>query len=588
MTGDVSIPAVCAAPEVALDFETAYGPGYSVRDLGYSAYVRDPRFRGLLVAVSDGQQSAVAQPDRFPWHLLDGKILLAHNAGFDLAVFNRLRELCIIPTWVKPTTWYDTAALCAYTGYPRALDEAAEVLLGMKLDKSVRDRMAGTGDLFDQVDAYAMGDAQAAALIWQKLSPHWPEQERRLSGLTIEMGFRGVTLDQARAQRAFDELETEANAARVALPWFPAQAAASAKAIAAECKRHGIPAPDTTSAKDAVFDTWLEQYGETEPARYIRLVQDIRSLNRSARVLETMLARLRPDGRMDAHTMYFGAATGRWSGGGHGLNLQNLNRTEAGNADLRSCLVAAPGHKLVIVDLAQIEPRCLAWMAGDRAWLDLVRAGMNPYEAHARTAHGWSGTKLKAERPTLYALCKAERLGLGYGCGVEKFVTVAKTLGGLTITLEESQKIVKDFRRSNPAITRLWNNLESAFKRRHDQDYRLPLPSGRKLRYFAVDAEEMTATVVRSGPRYAFYGGKLCENLIQAMARDVFAEGLLRVEDAGFNPILTVHDEVICEVPEGAAADALPEIIRLMTVAPAWAPDLPIEAEGCLADHYKK
>ena len=120
MTGDVSIPAVCAAPEVALDFETAYGPGYSVRDLGYSAYVRDPRFRGLLVAVSDGQQSAVAQPDRFPWHLLDGKILLAHNAGFDLAVFNRLRELCIIPTWVKPTTWYDTAALCAYTGYPRA------------------------------------------------------------------------------------------------------------------------------------------------------------------------------------------------------------------------------------------------------------------------------------------------------------------------------------------------------------------------------------------------------------------------------------------------------------------------------------
>jgi DNA polymerase len=72
------------------------------------------------------------------------------------------------------------------------------------------------------------------------------------------------------------------------------------------------------------------------------------------------------------------------------------------------------------------------------------------------------------------------------------------------------------------------------------------------------------------------------------MARDVFAEGLLRVEAAGLNPILTVHDEVICEVPEAAAADTLPEIIRLMTVPPVWAPDLPIEAEGCLADHYRK
>jgi DNA polymerase len=582
------LAAACAAPEVALDFETAYGSGYSVQELGYSAYVRDPRFRALMVAVSNGQHSAACHPQDFPWHALHGKILLAHNAAFDLAVFERLRELGIIPPTIQPLAWHDTAALCTYAGAPRALDEAADVLLGLKIDKAVRQRMANGGDLFDAVDDYAATDAKAAALLWQKLAPHWPERERRLATLTSTMGFRGITLDQDRARKAFEGLETQADSARMALPWFPKQAAGSTKAIDAECKRHNIPPPDTTSAKDGAFDAWLEQHGETEPARYIRLVQEIRSLNRAARVLETMLSRVRPDGRIDAHTMYFGAATGRWSGGGHGLNLQNLNRAEAGNADLRACLVAAPGHKLVIVDLAQIEPRCLAWMAGDRAWLDLIRAGMNPYEAHARTAHGWSGTKLKSERPTLYALCKAERLGLGYGCGQDKFVTVAKALGGLTITVEESRKIVQDFRRTNPAITGLWNRLEAAFKRRHGQDYRLPLPSGRKLRYFDVDAEDMTAAVVRGGPRYSFYGGKLCENLIQAMARDVFAEGLLRVEDAGLNPILTVHDEVICEVPEAAAADALPEIIRLMTVSPVWAPDLPIEAEGCLADHYRK
>ena len=94
--------------------------------------------------------------------------------------------------------------------------------------------------------------------------------------------------------------------------------------------------------------------------------------------------------------------------------------------------------------------------------------------------------------------------------------------------------------------------------------------------------------VVRGGPRLRFYGGKLCENMIQAMARDVFAEGLLRVEAAGFNPILTVHDEVVCELPGAKAEAALPEIIRLMTVPPVWAPDLPLAAEGEVASHYRK
>jgi DNA polymerase len=578
----------CAASTVAIDFETAYGSGYSVQDLGYSAYVRDPRFRALLVAVAGGEHRASCRPSAFPWDLLHGKTLIAHNAAFDRAVFTRLQETGGIPSPVRPTAWHDTAALCAYLGAPRALDDAARVLFGITLDKSVRDRMAGGGDLFDNVADYAATDAQVAAMIWEKFSPFWPEHERRLAHLTAEMGFRGITLDRERAQRAFEGLEDQAESARMALPWFPGQAAASPKAIVEECRKHNIPPPDTTCAKDGVFDAWLEQYGRTEPARYIRLVQELRSLNRAAKVLETMLARVRPDGRIDTHTMYFGAATGRWSGGGHGLNLQNLNRVEAGNADLRACLIAAPGHKLVIVDLAQIEPRCLAWMAGDRAWLDLVRAGMNPYEAHAATAHGWHGEKLKSTRPTLYALCKAERLGLGYGCGAEKFVTVAKILGGLDLSLAESQRIVREFRVNNPAIIGLWRRLEAAFRTRAGQDYRLPLPSGRKLRYFAVSAEDMTAHVVKGGPRFTFYGGKLCENLIQAMARDVFAEGLLRVEEAGLNPILTVHDEVICELPEDRAEEALQEIIRLMTVPPAWAADLPVEAEGCITDYYRK
>jgi DNA polymerase I-like protein with 3'-5' exonuclease and polymerase domains len=579
---------LAAAPEVAIDFETVYSADYSVQDLGYSAYVRDSRFDALLVAVSDGDKSIVCNPRRFPWPALHGKALIAHNAAFDQAVFRRLQETGVIPPEVQPAGWHDTAALCAYIGAPRALDEAAAVLVGMTLDKSVRDRMRNGGDLFDRTDEYAAQDARAAALIWRKYGAFWPYHERRLSALTTAMGFRGISIDRKKAERIFQDLEDQAESARLSLPWVPAQAPASPKALAAECRKHGIPPPETTSTKEDAFDEWLEQYGATEPARLVRIVQEIRSLNRSAKVLETMLSRVRADERIDAHTLYFGASTGRWSGGGHGLNLQNLNRGDAGNADLRGCLVAPPGRKLVIADLSQIEPRCLAWMAGDRAWLDLVRSGVNPYEAQAMTAHGWKGQKLKHTNPRLYALSKAERLGLGYGCGAEKFVTVARVLGGIDISLEESRKIVRDFRRGNPTITSLWNRLEKAFSDRDGKHYRLPLPSGRKLRYFDVSREESTARVTLDGPRLNFYGGRLCENLIQAIARDVFADGLLRVEDAGLNPILTVHDEVICEVPEGQAEDALREALRLMTIPPAWAPDLPVAAEGEIAAFYKK
>jgi DNA polymerase len=579
---------LAAASEVALDFETHYAAGYSVTDMGYSAYVRDARFAALMVAVSDGEHSLAVPPARFPWSALHGKILVAHNAAFDMAVFGRLQQTGTIPPEVRPAAWHDTAALCACLAAPRALDEAAAVLLGMTLDKSVRTRARGGPDLFDNLSDYAAQDAVAAARIWRKYGAHWPQTERRLSALTIAMGFRGVAIDRSKAAGGFAHLEAQAESARTALPWYPDQPATSIKALAAECRRHGVPPPPSTRAKEADFDAWLERHADTMPARCARRILDIRSLNRAAKVLETMLARIRADGRIDAHTLYFGAATGRWSGGGHGLNLQNLNRADAGNADLRGCLVPGPGRKLVIVDLSQIEPRCLAWLAGDHAWLDLVRGGANPYEAHAVTAHRWTGKKLKAEDPLLYALCKAERLGLGYGCGPGKFVAVAKILGGLDLSFDECRRIVADFRAANPAIIALWNRLERAFAARDRTFYRLPLPSGRRLRYFEVDASDMTAAVTRGGPRFGFYGGKLCENMVQAMARDVFAEGLLRVEAAGLNPILTVHDEVVCDVPETDAAAACAEAVRLLTLTPEWAPGLPLAAEGTIATRYTK
>ena len=269
-------------------------------------------------------------------------------------------------------------------------------------------------------------------------------------------------------------------------------------------------------------------------------------------------------------------------------NCQNLNKEKDFDVDVRRMLIPRAGCVFVICDLAQIEPRCLAYLSGNWALLERIAGGESIYEAHARATMGWTGGSLKKEKPRLYGLGKARVLGLGYQCAAAKFVTVARIMGGIEITLAEAEKTVADFRRSNPLITGLWSKLEREFVSKQRETHFLKLPSGRYLRYFAVDAESMTAANERGGPRYNFYGGKLVENLIQGTARDVFAEGLLRVEDAGFPVLFHVHDEVIVEVPIAEAEVAKTEIERLMSICPSWLEGCPLGAEAVIATHYLK
>ena len=178
-------------------------------------------------------------------------------------------------------------------------------------------------------------------------------------------------------------------------------------------------------------------------------------------------------------------------------------------------------------------------------------------------------------------------LGLGYGAAAATFQNVAR-IYGVELDFEAAKQTVTDFRRSNPLITGLWAKLEREFVARHGQTYFLKLPSGRYLRYFAVDAETMTAANERGGTRFAFYGGKLVENYIQATARDVFAEGLLRVEDAGYRILFHVHDEVIVEVPENEAEAARADIEQVMSHCPDLLEGCPLGAEAIVANHYLK
>ena len=180
-------------------------------------------------------------------------------------------------------------------------------------------------------------------------------------------------------------------------------------------------------------------------------------------------------------------------------------------------------------------------------------------------------------------------LGLGYGAGATTFRNVARIMAGLELSAVEAKNTVNDFRRSNPKITALWANLEQRMQAKVGSTFFMRLPSGRTVRYFNVEnSEGLTATTVRGGRTEHFYGGKLTENIVQATARDVFAENVLRLDHAGVRILWTTHDEVVAECPESDAQALLELIEREFVHVPDWMPGLPLAAETMLSAHYCK
>jgi len=599
---------------VGLDFETFYSSAYSVSQMGNWAYCHDSRFNAWAVSVSDGERTCVCTPAEFPWGTISGREFVSHNREFDEAVFLRLEEMGIIGRdGARPSTWHCSAALCAFLQLPRDLAGAAKVVFGVQLDKDVRARAKGRErgpDLFGQSAedaAYAATDAEMALALWLELEKHWPVHERRLFDLTCDMGRRGLAVDWQYVGGNLADLNETVKAVSAALPWKPAL---SIPKFEEACAAIGTPPPRSTSANDPDFLSWVRDQIRSEAVTWARHMQRIRSANRTAKVLEGMRARRKPDARMAYELKYFGASTGRWSGGG-GLNMQNYNRKPAEGVDLRRCITAPSGHLLAVVDYSQIESRVLLFLAGDVETLDMFRANpmADAYEIHARATMGYveaESLKDYCERSGsgLRQLAKARVLGLGFGCGARRFVEVAQIMAGLDIGEDESERIVKEFRESNPRIVSLWQSLNDACASCDGGNYLLPLPCTQinpDLKRFLiyrdvkVDPPSHKATegwrgieCTVGGDRIKVYGGLLAENWTQATARDVLASTWLRCEASGYRPVLSVHDELVFEVPEASADEDLRRIVEIMEEPVSWAPGLPLRADGRLCSVYGK
>ena len=585
-------------PVFAIDFETFYDSTYSLKKMDAYSYVHHPKFDCYLMSVYGRDFKWVGHPKDFhQWHLFENVILVAHNAAFDSLVFKRLQEKSIIPHIGNPI-WRCTASLAVYLSAPRSLKGACKQLLNIDVDKTQRSKASGQSgaDLFgnEAMFAYALEDARLCFLLWEKFNHLWPAEEQELATLTFEWGQQGIAVDLQTLEKAIQTLETQRFNAVQNLPWVDdpdSDTPLSHSKLAVTCREAGIPCPGSLAMDDPDCEEWEEKYGPEYP-----WVDSMRTFRRTNMLLSRFYAvrsRVRKsDGCFPYALKYFGAVPGRWSGDA-GFNVQNMPRGELFGADLRKCFVPKSGNVFIIADLCQIEPRILAWLIEDEAFLSLVRSGVDIYEAHARSTMGYSDpTTLKEVDPDKRALAKARVLGLGYGCGPQKFVTVARNLGGIDISFADAKKTVADFRAKNPRISRLWNQLDRDFKRSAGGDYSIELPSGRVLRYFNVVKTPRgyyAAATERGGKLRSLYGCLLTENLVQATARDLFAEHLLQIHRAGIGRIVFhVHDEVIVEVPASNADEAREQIQTIMSITPDWLSGCPVAAESKILNRYTK
>ena len=592
----------------AIDFETYYDKENSITTLGQWHYLRSPASDIYMVAIQGPDVDYVGCPKKAPWAKIDGHKWVAHNYSFDGAVIERLREQGCVQA--KPVTWDCTANLSVAVGAPRNLLGASRELLGRTIDKDPRDKMHSkkwsdveNTEFGKEVLEYARQDAKACLGIYEKFSGDMLPVESELSRHTIDMGWRGIQVDQDAVAAGIKALQKVTWESENALPWIDETdgVVLSTKAFRRECTKAGIPWPTSLAENSEECALWESQYGEKVP--FVGIMRDWRKANSLLAKLKVMQGRIKPDGTMGYGLKYMGAHTGRWSGDSK-FNVQNLPRNEMFGVDLRGCIIPRPGKKFVICDLAQIEPRVLAWLSGNEGLLDAIRNGYGIYEAAAKNMGLWDGPKgtLKKTDAPLYQLVKAMVLGLGYGAGAKKFALIAKMQYGIDMTETKSNMIVNDFRTRNQPILDLWRKLEGDFQRaKADKQFEVGLPSGRVLTYRNIMSQwpdkqkydksgkarksAWTARVERGGPQIPFYGGKLCENLVQAVARDVMGAAVLRLEKAGCPVVMHIHDEAVCEVDNSVPAG---EIERLMSVCPEWLDGCPIGAEATDAVRYKK
>ena len=484
-----------------------------------------------------------------------------------------------------------------------------------------------------QFKEYNRRDTEAEREIFNRLrGTKVTPTERKVECLDARINERGVLIDRVLAEQAvhMDEaFKAEHSAEMQKLTGL--ENPNSVSQLKAWLAARGLPAQslDKKSMPDL-----MKRAIDPTTKRVLALRQMLGKS--STKKYTAMLNAACADGRIRGTLQYYGAArTGRWagriiqpqnfpqnhldqidkvraivrSGDLEGLELIYDNIPDVLSQLIRTAIVAAPGHTFLVADYHAIEAVCIAYLADEKWRLDVFAGDGKIYEASYAQAFGVPKESVKKGSPERQK-GKIMELALGYGGGPGALLAFGADKLGLNP--DQLQELVDKWRAASPKITAFWSACERAAKNalrnpgrtfklangcaylRDRNALRLILPSGRRLSYWGAWLDEENHIrfmgqnqTTRKWEKMETWGGRLVENIVQAFARDILAEAMLRLDDAGFPVVFSVHDEVIVEALETAS---VADVQRIMAQPVSWAPGLDkyLSADGYATPFYKK
>lgn len=604
---------------ITVDFETYYSKTFSLGKLTTEEYIRSPDFEviGVGVKVNDGETRWITGTnskiettlyDQYDW---ENSAVLAHNTLFDGAILSWIYG-------ITPKIWFDTLGMARAIHGVDVGGSLAKLSQRYKLGEKGTEIVNALGkrrvDFTDEDLArygeYCINDVELTYKLFQKMFPVFPKKELKVIDMTLRMFTDPqLVLDTPKLEAHLQSIRDSKDAVLEKCGIDKADLMSNNK-FAEALRNLGVEPPTKISAR-----TGKETYAFAKADPGLKELQehenpDVQALVAARTKLKSTLEETRTErfisianrGMLPVPIKYYAAHTGRW-GGLDSVNLQNLPSRGENAKVLKSCICAPEGHTLVEADSAQIEARVLAWLAEQN---DLVKAFEDGKDVYVKMASQIYDTPEEKVDKNQRFIGKSAILGCGYGMGHKRFREQLASFG-VAIEEHEAQRIIEVYRGANGEIKRFWRDAQNMLLSMYQGDVSvlgrggllrtLPkhnavrLPSDLLLFYPQLKAEEG-----EKGLQFSYwqnrmkswtyvYGGKVVENICQAIARCVMAEQMLMISKR-YSIALTVHDSVVCCVPDAEVAEAAEYISECMRWTPEWASGLPVRGDVEIGPNY--
>jgi DNA polymerase I-like protein with 3'-5' exonuclease and polymerase domains len=603
---------------ITVDFESYYSKDFGFRTHTTEEYVRGDEFEviGVAVKVNDEKtrwftgdhEQTRSWLSQFDWA---SSFVLAHNAQFDGAILSWIFD-------IHAKVWLDTLCMARAVHGVEAGGSLAKLAeryqIGQKGtevdDAKGKRRKDFTMAEIEAYGGYCKNDVELTYQLFNLMMQNgFPKKELKVIDCTLRMFIEpSLELDLPLLEQHLEDVKNKKEALLEACV-ADKETLMSNDKFAEILKSLNVDPPTKISARTgkqawafAKTDEEFKALAEHPDLRVQALVAA--RLGTKTTLEETRTQRfidIAKRGKLPVPIKYYAAHTGRW-GGDDKINLQNLPSRGANANKLKLSIKAPDGYVLVDADSSQIEARTVAWLAGQDDLVEAFDRGEDVYKIMASAIYNKPVQEVTKEERFVG---KTTILGAGYGMGAKKFQIQLKVLGA-DVSEAECQRIISIYRSTYPKIPSLWKQagrcLEAIIGNNacnlgldgvvefSAADKGFKLPSGLWQRYEGLKK----VTDPQGNTQYEYktrkgmvklYGGKIVENICQAIARCVIAEQMLKIGNK-YRPVLTVHDAVACLVPKSEAAEGQKYIEECMKWRPLWAQTLPLNCESGVGESY--